>query len=109
MLVVLVGLIHETRGMTAANVTHDREARDRELVKTLRRSIKKLRKFPDNTDPSTRHLQMIAEGLLGGGYTMLTEEPEHCAVTMLSVCLSLYKAREALHKVTGQYFPDHPA
>jgi hypothetical protein len=60
----------------------------------LRRRVDRARHFPDNTCPASRHLHMIAEALAAGKpYPMLTEEPEHCAITMLSVLESLWKAR----------------
>ena len=37
-------------------------------------------------------------GLLTGGYTMLEDDPEHCAETMLSVLESLWKVRTELEK-----------
>ena len=50
-----------------------------------------------NTCPASRHLHMIADALASGQtYPMLTEEPEHCAGTMLSVLESLWKARTEL-------------
>lgn len=46
------------------------------------------------TDPASRHLHIIADALASGGpYPMLTEEPDHCAVTMYAVLESLWKLR----------------
>lgn len=42
---------------------------------------------------------MIAEALLSKGYPMLIEEPAHCALSMLSVCSSLYEARTRIAKL----------
>jgi ubiquinone biosynthesis protein UbiJ len=46
------------------------------------------------TCAASRHVQMMAE-YIGARkqYHMITEEPEHCAESMLSVVASLYKAR----------------
>ena len=85
--------------------TIDYEARDRKQLRQMRRAINKLRRFPANTDPSVRHVEIMADCLAGRGYPMFEEEPLHCAVSMLAVCLSLYEAREVLHKATGEYFP----
>lgn len=37
----------------------------------------------------------------GHPYQMLQDEPEHCAISMLSVLESLFKARTELAKLTG--------
>lgn len=66
----------------------------------LRRRVERARNFPVNTCPSSRHVHMIAECLAKGGvYHQLTEEPEHCAASMLSVLESLWKARTRLQKM----------
>lgn len=54
------------------------------------------------TCPASRDLQMIADVLAAGRpYPMLEEEPEHCAVTMLAVLESLWKARARELKATA--------
>ena len=63
------------------------------------RRVHRAEKFPFNTDPCSRHVREMAEGLLRGGYPMLTWEPEHCAVSMLAVLESLYKLRTKLAKL----------
>ncbi len=61
-------------------------------IKRLRRELKKLRNFPKNTTPASRHLEQIADALANGGkYAMLTEEPKHCAITMYSVLIAFYR------------------
>lgn len=63
-------------------------------IANLRRRVDRARKFPTNTCPASRHLHMIAENLLWYGWDhMLTEEPEHCAASMLAVLESLWKLR----------------
>jgi hypothetical protein len=58
------------------------------------RRVNKARDFPRTTCPASRHLHMIAEALAKGEpYPMLTEEPEHCAETMLAVLASLWELR----------------
>jgi len=60
-------------------------------------SMQEHRRFMENTCPASRHAQMIAESLLNHGeYSMLQEEPEHCAGTIASVVSSLYQARSFL-------------
>jgi hypothetical protein len=54
------------------------------------------------TCPASRHVQMMAE-YIGArkGYAMLSEEPEHCAESMLSVVASLYEARARISQLEG--------
>jgi hypothetical protein len=66
----------------------------------IRRRVARARHFPDNTCPSSRHVQMMAEYLLSDGYyTMLLDEPEHCAVSMLVTVEMLYKARTEIKRL----------
>lgn len=65
-------------------------------AKSLLKQVRSLRSFPHNTSPASRHLELIAEALAKGEtYPMLTEEPEHCAETMLAVLVQLYEAKAA--------------
>ena len=73
-----------------SNPTIDRNA---ERLKELRRRVNKARRFPDNTCPASRHLHIMADCLLKGGYPMLQEEPDHCAESILAVLASLWEAR----------------
>lgn len=68
-------------------------------VRNLRRRVDRARNFPHNTCPASRHVQMMAEGLLHGGYAMLQEEQEHCAISMLATVESLWKARTELARI----------
>lgn len=69
-------------------------------IENLRRRVKRARNFPDNTCPASRHVQLMAENLLRyGEYSMLQEEPEHCAASMLAIVEALYKARTQLAKL----------
>ena len=66
-------------------------------LSNMRRRVNRARNFPANTCPASRHLHLMAEALAcGRPYPMIQEEPEHCAVTMLSVLESLWKARTEL-------------
>ena len=67
--------------------------------KNILRRVYRAEKFPTNTDPCSRHVRIMAESLLRSGYPMFTEEPEHCAVSILSVLESLYKLRTKLAKM----------
>lgn len=59
----------------------------------LRRTAK-ARQFMKNTCPASRHVHMMAERLAKGQkYVMIDEEPEHVAVSLLSVLESLWKLR----------------
>lgn len=73
----------------------------------LLRAIDKARKFPKNTCPSSRHVELIGETLAKGEpYPMLTEEPEHVAGSLLSVVARLYEARTELARLkTGGEVP----
>ena len=68
----------------------------------LKRRASRARRFPQNTCPASRHLHLMAQQLAAGKpYPMLTDEPQHCAETMLSVLESLWKARTELAKLKG--------
>lgn len=72
-------------------------------IKNLRRRANRARKFPDNTCSSSRHLHIMADTLARGKpYLMLTEEPEHCAMSMYAVLESLWKARAELARLKGE-------
>ena len=82
------------------NRAMDRAAKDKALLKQLHRRLKKCRVFPTHTCPASRHVQMMGEYLpKKGGYQMLTDEPEHCAISLLSVVASLWEARIELAKL----------
>ena len=67
---------------------------DAKRIAALRRSVLRARKNAAFLDPFSRHLHIMADHLSKGKpYPMLTEEPEHCAYTMLAVLESLWKAR----------------
>lgn len=73
-------------------------------LKALKASVNKVRKFPENTCPASRHVQMMGEYLpTKRGYPMLHEEPEHCAQSMLATVLSLYEARSELARWRRDY------
>lgn len=60
-------------------------------------NMERVREFPNNTCPSSRHVQMIAEELYTtGGYPMLQDDPQHCAGSIASVVSSLYQTRSFL-------------
>lgn len=72
-------------------------------IPNLRRRVSRARSFPHNTCPASRHLHLMALGLLRkSGYPMLQEEPEHCAQTMLAVLESLWKARTELARLKAK-------
>ena len=63
-------------------------------TKAQMRRTNKARNFPTNTCPASRHVHMMAEALARGErYFMFEDEPEHCAVSLLSVLESLWKLR----------------
>jgi hypothetical protein len=74
---------------------------DRRSIGALLRRIEAARRFPENTDPCVRHVQIMGE-TLGAGfpYPMLDEERGHCAISLLAVVADLYEARNALAAAT---------
>lgn len=68
-------------------------ADDRKRPTALRRRVARARRFPTNTCPASRHLNIMADCLLAGGYPMLTEEPAHCAESILATLESLWLLR----------------
>ncbi len=64
------------------------------------KKARQARRFPTNTCPASRHLQMIGEALYRGKpYPMLTEEPEHCGGSMLETVTALYETRTERDKL----------
>lgn len=64
---------------------------------TLLRRLSRARSFPNNTDPATRHAEIIGRALLSmRPYPMLQEEPEHCAQSILCACTAVYELRTTL-------------
>ena len=60
----------------------------------LLRRCHRARNFPANTCAASRHVYLMAEALAKGKpYPMLTEEPEHCASSMLAVVAALWEMR----------------
>lgn len=63
-------------------------------------SMIRLRNFPNNTCPASRHVQMMAESLAETGqYSMLNEDPQHCAGSLSVVLSNLYAARTFLDQL----------
>lgn len=72
-------------------------------VASLRRRLRRARRFPTNTDPSSRHVETMAYCLLRyGDYAMFRDEPEHCAVSLLVTVEHLYKARDEIERLTAK-------
>lgn len=68
-------------------------------IKNLKKRVNKARKFPENTCPASRHVQMMGEYLTTkNGYPMLQEEPEHCAQSILATVAALYEARTEIKR-----------
>ena len=86
-----------------------REREDRKQVRELMRRCDKACDFPNNTDPASRHVRLMAEGLLSKrGYPMLQEEPAHCAISLLATVAMLWEARNELEdlRITDEgYWP----
>lgn len=72
------------------------DSADKLAIGKLLRRIEAARRFPDNTDPCVRHVQIMGETLgAGRPYPMLDEERGHCAISLLAVVAALYEARNA--------------
>lgn len=76
-----------------------READDKKLIAKLRRRITLSRRFPTNTRPFSRHVEMMGDALAGRGYPMLQEEPLHCAISLLATVDELYRARTEIARL----------
>jgi hypothetical protein len=73
---------------------------DAAILRNARRRVNRARDFPENTCSASRHLHLMANQLAAGKpYPMLQEEPAHCAMTMLAVLESLWKARTELARL----------
>jgi hypothetical protein len=71
--------------------------------KNLLKAVRKARRFPDNTCPASRHVELMATQMLKKrGYSMLTDEPEHCATSMLATVTNLYEARTRIAKLKAK-------
>lgn len=69
----------------------------------LKRAVDRARRAAPWLDGSSRHVHMIAEGLLSKhGYPMLQEEPEHCAQSMLAVLKMLWRSRAEMEKLKAR-------
>jgi hypothetical protein len=63
----------------------------------------KARNFPTATCAASRHAQMIGEHLARQQpYPMLTEEPDHCGVSILSTVASLWEARAEIERLRAK-------
>ena len=71
-------------------------------LKNIRRRVDLARRTFENTCPASRHVHTMADALSMGGYPMLGEEPEQCALSLYSVLESLWKARTELAKLKGK-------
>jgi hypothetical protein len=79
-----------------------RETTPAQRLRAQRRRTNRVRNFPVNTCPASRHLHMIADALLSPKRTARMEdlwEPAHMAETMLSVLESLWKTRNELERL----------
>lgn len=73
---------------------------DAALLRNLRRRVNRARNFPENTCSASRHLHLIANSMASGTTPpMLTEDPQHCAFSMLYVLEALWKARTELARL----------
>lgn len=68
--------------------------------KDVLKKLRKVRSFPTNTCPFSRHAQTMGENLVRGKpYPMLQEESEHCGGSILATVLALYMARDEIKKL----------
>lgn len=72
-------------------------------VQALLKRVDDARDFPTHTCPASRHVHIMADNLVRkGGYCMLTEEPVHCAESILAALASLWEGRKELADVTAK-------
>jgi hypothetical protein len=84
------------------------ERSDKLTIGALLRRIEAARRFPDNTDPCVRHVQIMGETLgAGHAYPILDEERGHCAISLLSVVADLYEARTSPASPAQPMTPEH--
>lgn len=82
------------------------ERNDVAAIRQMERRLRKLMLFPDNTDPCSRHVRIMAECLgKDKPYFMFEDERQHCAVSLYATLVALYEARVELHRLTGEYWP----
>ena len=73
---------------------------DRQYALRELRRVRRVRRFPENTCPASRHVELIGENLAKRKpYPMLEEEPEHVAGSLLSTVASLYAARTEIDRL----------
>lgn len=73
---------------------------DRQAARKTMRRLLRGRYFPDFTDASSRHVRMMADGLLSKhGYPMFQEEPDHCAYSLVVTVEQLWKARKEIARL----------
>ncbi len=69
---------------------------DRQQRAVLKR-MTDARRFPDNTDPCSRHVALLADALLREGFSyQVNEEPQHCGESMAYTVAMLWEARTEL-------------
>lgn len=87
-----------------------RELEDMKIIRTLRRKVNRVRKFPTHTCPASRHLHMMADALSMGkrAYPMLQDEPLHCAITLYAVLESLWRDRIEIGRLREKLRKVHP-
>ena len=74
----------------------DEQIEEAARMRKLRRKIAAVRRkaFPAHTDPYSRHVHIMADVLsFGKEYAMFSEEPKHCAESLLVTLINLWEAR----------------
>lgn len=74
-----------------------------ETIALARRAVRRMhrvRRFPENTDSASRHVALMAAALSQyGEYTMLAEEPRHCAASLALTVAALWSARTEIARL----------
>lgn len=72
-------------------------------IGALRKRASKARRFGENTCPASRHVHTMADKITKkGGYSMLQDEPEHCAASLYAVLASLWEARTEIAQLKAK-------
>ena len=71
-----------------------------EHTKAVLEKMEAARRFPHNTCPASRHVELMALALAKEGqFPGFEDDPDHCAGSMASVLASLFEARDMLGRL----------
>ena len=78
------------------------DSEDRAHFRLAKRRADAARNFPVGTDPCSRHAYLMAENMVKKhGYPMLSEEPWHCAISIMHTVAALWETRAKLEALSA--------